>query len=257
MSESSAASNQIPPVKQAKASPFWGRGVVVGTIHSAGGVAAAQALAAGALSAGVLSAVELRLDAFAEEELSVMCRALAAGNSTGQLPRILTPRCASEGGARAWDVDERLRTLAPLLPWADAVDLEWAAWTRLSSVREAVTQAGVSLIASVHDFSATPATGQLLEARQQAAAAGADVFKVATTLRSPGDLTSLLALLDPQPPLPTAVMAMGPLGQSARLFLAAAGSALNYGWLDCPQVEGQWSAVELRELFQRLAIYPG
>jgi 3-dehydroquinate dehydratase-1 len=38
---------------------------------------------------------------------------------------------------------------------------------------------------------------------------------------------------------------MGPLGRISRLVLAAAGSRLNYGYLDRPQVPGQWPAAEL------------
>jgi 3-dehydroquinate dehydratase-1 len=38
---------------------------------------------------------------------------------------------------------------------------------------------------------------------------------------------------------------MGPLGKVSRLVLAAAGSRLNYGYLDKPQVAGQWPAREL------------
>ena len=40
-------------------------------------------------------------------------------------------------------------------------------------------------------------------------------------------------------------MGMGPLGKVSRLVLAAAGSRLNYGYLDKPQVPGQWPALEL------------
>jgi 3-dehydroquinate dehydratase-1 len=40
-------------------------------------------------------------------------------------------------------------------------------------------------------------------------------------------------------------MGMGPLGKVSRLVLAAAGSRLNYGYLDKPQVKGQWPALEL------------
>jgi 3-dehydroquinate dehydratase-1 len=40
-------------------------------------------------------------------------------------------------------------------------------------------------------------------------------------------------------------MGMGPLGKVSRLVLAAAGSRLNYGYLDKPQVPGQWPAPEL------------
>jgi 3-dehydroquinate dehydratase-1 len=42
-------------------------------------------------------------------------------------------------------------------------------------------------------------------------------------------------------------MGMGPLGKVSRLVLGAAGSRLNYGYLDKPQVPGQWPAAELAQ----------
>ena len=41
-------------------------------------------------------------------------------------------------------------------------------------------------------------------------------------------------------------MGMGPMGRVSRLVLAAAGSCLNYGYLDRAQVPGQWPAAELK-----------
>jgi 3-dehydroquinate dehydratase-1 len=50
--------------------------------------------------------------------------------------------------------------------------------------------------------------------------------------------------------LPLSVMGMGAYGKVSRLLLARAGSVLNYGYLDEPQVSGQWEATLLK---QRLA----
>jgi len=41
-------------------------------------------------------------------------------------------------------------------------------------------------------------------------------------------------------------MGMGRLGKASRVAAMACGSVLNYGWLERPNVAGQWSAVELR-----------
>ena len=40
---------------------------------------------------------------------------------------------------------------------------------------------------------------------------------------------------------------MGVLGKISRLLLPCAGSLLNYGYLDRPQVPGQWEATLLKE----------
>jgi 3-dehydroquinate dehydratase-1 len=47
-------------------------------------------------------------------------------------------------------------------------------------------------------------------------------------------------------------MGMGPLGKVSRLVLAAAGSRLNYGYLDKPQVAGQWPALELARRLEEI-----
>ena len=234
--------------------PFVRRGAVVGTIHSPGGARAAQLL-----PAGTLSAAEIRLDAFTTPHVQAMIQALQAAPSTRDLPLILTPRCSREGGLRPWEESQRLDALLPVLPAGHLVDLELRELSRLPRLLEAVQKVSCPLLLSLHDFEGTPSAEVLRQAREEAADAGACLFKVATTLRAPSDLAALLALLDPAPaapPLPTAVMAMGPLGQSSRLLLADAGSVLNYGWLDVPQVSGQWSAPELHELFVRLGFRP-
>jgi 3-dehydroquinate dehydratase-1 len=237
------------PYQKIPLPPFVTRGAVVGTIHSPGGMRAAQLL-----PAGTLSAAEIRLDAFSQEQIMALCQEITDSPATRHLPMILTPRCASEGGQRLWDEAERLKALQASLPWGTLVDLELQGFLLLPRLVQSVLYARAGLILSYHDFKETPSADVLLRARDAAAAAGADIFKVATTLRSAADITALLALLDPAPPIPTAVMAMGPLGQSSRLLLADAGSVLNYGWLDEPQVSGQWSAAELHELFVRLGL---
>ncbi len=45
---------------------------------------------------------------------------------------------------------------------------------------------------------------------------------------------------------------MGPLGKVSRLLFAAAGSVLNYGYLDRPQVAGQWEATVLKQRLREL-----
>ena len=113
-------------------------------------------------------------------------------------------------------------------------------------------RAGVLAVISCHDFRGTPGLPVLRSKVRRAAAAGADVAKIATLLRSPADLAVLLQLLSWKSPVPLAVMGMGPLGRAARPVLAIAGSVLNYGYLDRPQVPGQISAARLRAIIDEL-----
>jgi 3-dehydroquinate dehydratase-1 len=81
--------------------------------------------------------------------------------------------------------------------------------------------------------------------------AGADIVKIATHLRGPKDLAALL-VLQGATKVPLATMGMGPLGKVSRLVLVAAGSRLNYGYLDKPQVAGQWPALELARRLEEI-----
>jgi len=43
------------------------------------------------------------------------------------------------------------------------------------------------------------------------------------------------------------VMGMGDFGKISRLTLGKSGSVLNYGYLDKPQIAGQWAVALLKE----------
>ena len=49
-------------------------------------------------------------------------------------------------------------------------------------------------------------------------------------------------------------MGMGPLGKVSRLVLPSVGSLLVYGYLDRPQVEGQWPAQEVARRLQEIIL---
>jgi 3-dehydroquinate dehydratase-1 len=190
---------------------------------------------AGRLEAGVLDAIELRLDAFD-----------AAPSVAGLfVPVIATVRSPAEGGKNNLNARERASRYLAMLDRAEAVDVELASRAEMKSVIDAARRAGRKVILSFHDFAGMPRSLRTLQ--RKAAAAGADIFKIAVTPRSPAELAALLALLD-QPPLPTSVMGMGSLGKASRVAAMACGSVLNYGWIERPNVTGQWSAAELRKL---------
>ncbi len=200
---------------------------VVGIVESS----AALRLAAGL----PLDLVEIRLDAF---EAAPDLRGLAA-------PLLATVRSPREGGRQALNARERASRYLATLAHVAGIDVELSSARELAATLGAARAAGKRIVLSFHDFAGTPPLAALRARQRRALALGADVFKAAVTPRTPGELAALLALLD-RPPLPTAVMGMGPLGKVSRLAAAACGSVLNYGWIERPNVAGQWSAVELR-----------
>lgn len=120
----------------------------------------------------------------------------------------------------------------------------------LAGILDTARRSGVKIIASAHDFHATPPVATLLRAILRAQGAGADICKLAAHADTPVALARLLGVLGRKQPLPLSVMGMGRFGKISRLLFAQAGSVLNYGYLDAPNANGQWEA---RLLKKRLA----
>jgi 3-dehydroquinate dehydratase-1 len=212
---------------------------VVGTIHSSASLAAALNLAP-----GDCDWLELRVDHFFPAHTAAL-RKKAARLA---IPRIVTVRHPSEGGhAPAITTLQRRALYADFLEVAALVDLELRhAKTMGSVIRDAKT-AGAHVILSFHDFRRTPDPAKLRALARQAADAGADIFKVAAMTHTAADLAKLIDFLAAEkPPLPLAVMGMGPFGKISRLVLAQAGSCLNYGYLGAPNASGQWPVALLK-----------
>lgn len=209
---------------------------VVATIHTRRGLTLARDLAPGAVDY-----LELRLDALAPH-----LRAVEAALPQFRHPIILTARAPEEGGAGNLPPAARIALLLRFLPWAALVDLELASLPALAAVAKAARHLRQGVILSVHDFDGVPSARRLAALAGRAARSGAALFKVAATPAGPADLAPLCQLLGRPAAVPVAAMAMGPLGKAARLLLARCGSALNYGYLDRPQVAGQWPAPLLK-----------
>ena len=227
---------------------FVGQTWLVAAVHSSETLRAAGALRAVPEAAPDL--LELRLDHFADDP-----QALDGLLAAPPRPLVVTVRRADEGGAASGlDDTARRRLYERSLPEATCVDVEVRSFDALAEVVKAAGDGGVRIIGSFHDFEGTPSVARLRELAELAVHAGADVFKVATLLRDPGDLARLLDFLQAETRLPLAVMGMGPLGRVSRLVLARAGSVLNYGYLgEAAQVPGQWPVGVLRERLEELS----
>jgi 3-dehydroquinate dehydratase-1 len=208
---------------------------VVGTVHSAGGWREALRLR----PKSAIDFVELRLDSPALDT-----RRLREGAMRVQCPLILTARHPAEGGAGQLTAAARRRLLLDHLEIASVVDVELRSVKTMQAVLDAAAQRRVVRLLSFHDFRRTPTLATLRRKVDEGRRAGAEVVKIAVQLRSARDLAVLLQL-QASARIPLATMGMGPLGRISRLVLAAAGSRLNYGYLDRPQVPGQWPAAEL------------
>lgn len=185
---------------------------------------------------------ELRLDAFGAKISALRPHIEKLGAEI-----IITARHPQEGGANRLSARKRRELLLSFLPSATWVDIEVRSASVLSAVLQAARKNGVRTILSFHDFRGTPSPPRLDELAHQAAALGADLFKVATRTDTPAQLTTLLDFFERSRRLQNVVaMGIGKLGRKSRLELARRGCPLNYAHLGVPRVAGQLSIAELR-----------
>lgn len=194
-----------------------------------------------------LDLLELRVDTFAEENLKLL-------SDVSRLPHplIVTVRHPEEGGANALPAERRRTLFNEFLPHAELIDVELRSMEALTDVMASARASDVGIIHSYHDFQTCPPEARLFGIARRALLAQADIFKLAVQTNSPTDLAHLLTFLSRQKRIHISLMGMGPFGKVSRLVFAQAGSVLNYGYLDKPQVKGQWSALELKERITEL-----
>jgi 3-dehydroquinate dehydratase-1 len=204
-----------------------------------------------ALRARGLDLVELRIDHFAARDADAV-RAVAA--RCAGLPTLATIRIAAEGGGWQAGEPERAKLFLALLDVVDAVDVELAADAVLHEVLPAARAAGRLVIASHHDFAATPAPATLAGVVARAAAAGADVVKIAATVRGPDDVRALARVLVEPAPLGRIVIGMGEAARATRVLFPALGSLVTYAHAGRATAPGQLALDELVDLLRRLGL---
>ncbi|KAB2639910.1 MAG: type I 3-dehydroquinate dehydratase [Verrucomicrobia bacterium] len=213
-------------------------------VGSFGDVAALREATAGGI-AQRCDVAEIRLDVMLAQGVEPT-RAL--WQQLAGVPLLFTARRSDEGGALGLDAAQRSSLLAAALDDAAYIDVELASHETMGDILAEASRRGIPWIASFHDFKKLPTTAVLVEAAQQARAAGAAVFKVAAQLNTLADVLRLAEFqLSPQG-LPLATMGMGAWAPASRLLCAQCGSALNYGYLgSTPTAPGQWDCGLLKQ----------
>lgn len=220
--------------------------LVVGTIHSPGALRCALKL-----KPGQVDLLELRVDAF-EESPELLWRAVPRLGA----PLLLTVRHPAEGGAASYGPARRRELYRQYLPSVAWVDFEVRSLASMGAEIKLASEMGVRVIISDHHFRGTPALEVLQKRFARAESCRPDLVKVAATARTPMELERLMAFLNWSERRHLgrlSVMGMGRYGQVSRLLLGNCGSVLNYGYLDTPQVPGQWPAVLLKQRLAELA----
>lgn len=215
---------------------------VVATVHTSAGLRLAKSL-----GPEDVDFLELRLDALSGD-IGAVDRAIPQF----RLPILLTVRHPDEGGVGKLSSGQRSELFARFMDHASLVDVELRSVRSMRPVIASAKAGRVIVVISDHHFRGTPGLRRLRERQRLAFEAGADVFKLATAANDPGSMARLLDFSAGNSPGPRGIMGMGKFGRVSRLALARAGSALNYGYIDRPNAEGQWEARELRKLIDRL-----
>lgn len=191
--------------------------------------------------------VELRVDAL---PASVGCDDILSHRIWK--PVLVTIRRAEEGGRRSFPDEERREMAARLLSMASGLDWEIASMPEALDLIRKAKNAGVTVVASAHDFRQTPELQDLLEKERAARSMGADIVKFAFSLNTIEDIQVGVELLRRRTG-PLAVMGMGALAPVSRLLYAQTGSALVYGYLgDRESAPGQWPAKLFQEALMNM-----
>ena len=230
------------PTKNAE--QFLNAANTAGTINSQASLATALKMPEGSIDL-----FELRLDAFSETP-EVLLKAIPRLKA----PLLITARHFKEGGQVPLTPARRAALYKAFIPHAALMDVELRSLQGLKAVVDEARASGVIIIASFHDFKATPRPERLVQMARNAAKSGVvDIFKVAALTQTPADVARLLSLFSATK-LPLSLMGMGRFGMVSRLLFAQAGSVINYGFLDAQaKVSGQWPAKVLKQRIAELA----
>lgn len=175
----------------------------------------------------------------------------------GERPLIYTLRTSHEGGE--WKpTSEQYRDLIADLCASkviDAVDIQYAN-PEARRCFKAAKAAKVPIIASSHDFLATPSLNALTDRLDAMAAMGADVCKLAVMPHHAGDVLTLLETTrrwSAGSRIPLMSMSMGPLGVISRVSGAVFGSCATFASLgDAVSAPGQLPLPELIAVMEAL-----
>ena len=188
--------------------------------------------------------VELRLDGFSDfgDWLKVGIQIEHQGT-----PVVVTVRLKREGGLWTGGDADRWPFLESAIRHLSGVDVELRS-DLAQGVAELAGQLGKLSVFSYHDFESTPPEAEL-EGILSGAHRRDGIGKIATTVNTEADLSTLVNLLGRKWPLPVCLIGMGPLGRETRLKFPVQGSCFTYGYLDQAGAPGQYSAAELTRHF--------
>lgn len=200
--------------------------------------------------------IEWRVDCFREADDVAAVRAVldAVKPFLTETIFLFTFRTKQQGGSRRmeeWKI-LKLNETAAKSGCADMIDLEFFEATKPEKEIRRFQRMGVRVIASHHDFDATPDDRILRMLMEQMQQGGADVAKLAVMPQSADDVVRLLKLTNDMkqkyPTLPVVTMSMGALGVVSRMAGEIFGSCITFGAVGETSAPGQIVADKLEDI---------
>ncbi|MFD3811726.1 type I 3-dehydroquinate dehydratase [Rhodococcus sp. NPDC058639] len=214
-----------------------------------------------ALSGRPVDIVEWRVDFFdsLDDTTAVIDQAGTLASLAGGKPLLATCRTSEEGGEARID-DDAYADLVVTLAECGAVDLVDVEYRRGGREVERIVAAAhirnIAVVASNHDFDATPPKEEIIARLRTMQVLGADVCKIAVMPRSAADVLTLLdatrIMYEDHAERPLITMSMGGLGVISRIAGQVFGSAATFGMVGAASAPGQVDASELRALLDVL-----
>ncbi len=195
--------------------------------------------------------LEIRLDSLSHAEVAPFMQNLAK-------PLLFTNRPVWEGGAFEGTEEERIDLLLQAIELDCAlVDLELKTASELrENILAALQQKQTGLIISWHDFTGTPASGDLSDILRQQVESGAHIGKIVTTANDYKDVLRVLNLqaIAEKHNFPLIAFCMGPIGRISRLASTKLGGFMTYAAPDsgAKTAPGQMQVSDLRDMLKRL-----
>lgn len=179
-------------------------------------------------------------------------------NVFGRAPILFTVRTEREGGEirLSDEAYQGVLTDAVSSGLADLVDVElFSGDETVRAVVRAAHENGTAVIASNHDFDATPERGELMRRMIHMRELGADILKIAVMPNSRTDVLTLLSVTEEMTrrfPNPVISMAMGRIGLISRVCGETFGSSVTFGSAGKASAPGQIDVEALDRILNEL-----
>ena len=177
-------------------------------------------------------------------------------DSLPRTPVLATFRTRAEGGQAVIAPEDYIALLEALAGTglADAIDVEYRHELATDAI-ERVHAWQTPVVASNHDFQATPPAEEIVQRLQAMERAGADVAKIAVMPRTAADVVTLLDATERASRVagvPLITMSMGALGAVTRLGGGVFGSAATFATVGAASAPGQLPAAAVRRALDLL-----